>query len=93
MPQEFAGLTVPTLLVAGEYDKIIPAEIMSAAAMNDKVEFALISIMLTSQCWKTQLLTYKECEFYRRSTQTQLPLELIELVPMKFSQRIRRVDE
>ena len=43
MPQEFAGLTVPTLLVAGEYDKIIPAEMgRQAAAMNDKVEFALI---------------------------------------------------
>ncbi|BAY28850.1 hypothetical protein NIES2107_06820 [Nostoc carneum NIES-2107] len=43
MPQEFAKLTVPTLLVAGEYDKIIPAEMgRQAAAMNDKVEFALI---------------------------------------------------
>jgi len=43
MPQEFAKLTVPTLLVAGEYDKIIPAEMgRQAAALNDKVEFALI---------------------------------------------------
>lgn len=43
MPQEFAKLTVPTLLVAGEYDKIIPAEMgRQAAAMSDKVEFALI---------------------------------------------------
>lgn len=43
MPQEFAKLTVPTLLIAGEYDKIIPAEMgRQAAAMSDKVEFALI---------------------------------------------------
>ncbi|MEH2379600.1 MAG: alpha/beta hydrolase [Nostoc sp.] len=43
MPQEFAKLTVPTLLVAGEYDKIIPAEMGSqAAALSDKVEFVMI---------------------------------------------------
>jgi proline iminopeptidase len=43
MPQEFAKLTVPTLLVAGEYDKIIPAEMgRQAAAMNDKLEFVVI---------------------------------------------------
>ena len=43
MPQEFAKLTVPTLLVAGEYDKIIPAQMGSqAASLNDKVEFAMI---------------------------------------------------
>jgi proline iminopeptidase len=43
MPQEFAKLTVPTLLIAGEYDKIIPAEMgRQAAAMSDKVEFVLI---------------------------------------------------
>lgn len=44
MPQEFAKLTVPTLLVAGEYDQIIPAHMgRQAAAMSDKVEFAPIS--------------------------------------------------
>ncbi|MBW4645100.1 MAG: alpha/beta hydrolase [Goleter apudmare HA4340-LM2] len=44
MPQEFAKLTLPTLLVAGEYDKIIPAEMgRQAAALNDKVEFVVIS--------------------------------------------------
>ncbi|ALF53589.1 alpha/beta hydrolase [Nostoc piscinale CENA21] len=43
MPQEFAKLTVSTLLIAGEYDQIIPAAMgRQAAAMNDKVEFALI---------------------------------------------------
>ncbi|BAY19128.1 alpha/beta hydrolase fold protein [Anabaenopsis circularis NIES-21] len=43
MPQEFAKLPVPTLLIAGEYDQIIPAAMgKQAAAMNDKVEFALI---------------------------------------------------
>jgi proline iminopeptidase len=43
MPLEFAKLKVPTLLVAGEYDKIIPAEMgRKAAALNDKVEFVMI---------------------------------------------------
>ncbi|MCF2147197.1 alpha/beta hydrolase [Desmonostoc muscorum LEGE 12446] len=43
MPQEFANLTVPTLLVAGEYDKIIPAEMgRQAAALSDKVQFVMI---------------------------------------------------
>ena len=43
MPQEFGKLKVPTLLVAGEYDKIIPARMgRQAAAMNEKIEFALI---------------------------------------------------
>ncbi|MCC5663086.1 alpha/beta hydrolase [Nostoc sp. CHAB 5784] len=43
MPQEFVKLTVPTLLVAGEYDKIIPAEMgRQAAALSDKVEFVMI---------------------------------------------------
>lgn len=43
MPQEFAQLQVPTLLIAGEYDKIIPAEMgRRAAALSEKVEFAII---------------------------------------------------
>jgi pimeloyl-ACP methyl ester carboxylesterase len=43
MPDEFAKVTVPTLLVAGEYDKIIPAQMgHQAAALNDKVEYAMI---------------------------------------------------
>jgi proline iminopeptidase len=43
MPEEFAKVTVPTLLVAGEYDKIIPAKMgHQAAALNDKVEYAMI---------------------------------------------------
>jgi pimeloyl-ACP methyl ester carboxylesterase len=43
MPDEFAQVTVPTLLVAGEYDKIIPAQMgHQAAALNDKVEYAMI---------------------------------------------------
>ncbi len=43
MPQEFAKLKVPTLLIAGEHDIIIPAEMgRQAAALNDVVEFAVI---------------------------------------------------
>jgi pimeloyl-ACP methyl ester carboxylesterase len=43
LPQEFKKLTVPTLLVAGEYDQIIPAEMgRQAAALNDKVELAIL---------------------------------------------------
>lgn len=43
MPQEFAKLQVPTLLVAGEYDQIIPAQMgRQAAALNNQVEFVVI---------------------------------------------------
>jgi pimeloyl-ACP methyl ester carboxylesterase len=43
MPQEFAKITVPTLLVAGEYDKIIPAEMgRRAAQLSDRVEYVVI---------------------------------------------------
>lgn len=43
MPQEFARLTIPTLLVSGEYDKIIPAELgRKAAALNDRIEHVII---------------------------------------------------
>ncbi|MBD2059800.1 alpha/beta hydrolase [Oculatella sp. FACHB-28] len=39
MPQEFARLTVPTLIISGQYDQIIPAEMgRQAAALSDKVE-------------------------------------------------------
>jgi pimeloyl-ACP methyl ester carboxylesterase len=44
MPQEFAQLSVPTLLVAGEYDKIIPPELgRRAAELSEKVEYFEIS--------------------------------------------------
>ena len=40
MPQEFAQLSVPTLLVAGEYDKIIPPKLgRRAAELSEKVEY------------------------------------------------------
>jgi len=40
MPSEFAQLKVPTLLVAGEYDQIIPSALgQRAAALSDKVEY------------------------------------------------------
>jgi len=43
MPQEFARLSVPTLLVAGEFDRIIPAIMgKQAASLNKKVEFVII---------------------------------------------------
>ncbi len=43
MPGEFSKLNVPTLLVAGEYDKIIPAEMgRQAASLSDKIEFTVI---------------------------------------------------
>jgi len=43
MPQEFARLTVPTLLVAGERDIIIPAEMgRQAAALNDNIQYVLM---------------------------------------------------
>ena len=40
MPQEFARLTVPTLLVCGEYDQIIPPELgRNAAQLSGKVKY------------------------------------------------------
>jgi pimeloyl-ACP methyl ester carboxylesterase len=43
MPQEFARLSVPTLLVAGEFDQIIPAAMgEQAASLSKKVEFVII---------------------------------------------------
>ncbi len=40
MPQEFAKLTVPTLMVSGEKDIIIPAKMgRQAAALNDKIKY------------------------------------------------------
>ncbi|MGK7922512.1 MAG: alpha/beta fold hydrolase [Trichodesmium sp.] len=43
LPEQFQKLTVPTLLVAGEYDKIIPAEMgKQAAKLNHKIEFLMM---------------------------------------------------
>ncbi len=43
MPHEFAQLRVPVLLVAGEYDRIIPAGMgRRAAALSEKVEFVMV---------------------------------------------------
>lgn len=40
MPQEYAQITVPTLLVAGQYDIIIPARMgEQAAALSDRVTY------------------------------------------------------
>ncbi len=44
MPQEFSCIEVPTLLVSGEKDQIIPAEMAKQAArLNDKLEYLEIS--------------------------------------------------
>jgi pimeloyl-ACP methyl ester carboxylesterase len=44
MPQQFAQITVPTLLISGQYDIIIPAEMgRQAAAQNDQIEYFVIS--------------------------------------------------
>ncbi|MGL5064722.1 MAG: alpha/beta fold hydrolase [Microcoleus sp.] len=43
MPAEFARLSVPTLLVAGEFDRIIPAIMgQQAASLSKQVEFVII---------------------------------------------------
>lgn len=43
MPQEFARITVPTLLVSGDRDIIIPAEMgRQAAELNDHIEYVVI---------------------------------------------------
>jgi proline iminopeptidase len=35
MPQEFVRLSVPTLLVSGEYDKIIPARVGASGCWTE----------------------------------------------------------
>jgi proline iminopeptidase len=43
MPREFATIEVPTLLVSGEYDIIIPAEMgKQAAKLNDRLQYVVI---------------------------------------------------
>jgi pimeloyl-ACP methyl ester carboxylesterase len=43
MPQEFANICVPTLLISGEYDKIIPVALGEAAAvLNERIEHVII---------------------------------------------------
>ncbi|MBE9166238.1 alpha/beta hydrolase [Pleurocapsales cyanobacterium LEGE 06147] len=43
MPQEFAKIQVPTLMISGEKDIIIPAEMgRKAAALNEKIEYVEI---------------------------------------------------
>ena len=40
MPQEFTQLSMPTLLISGQYDKIIPPELgRKAAQLNHKIEY------------------------------------------------------
>ena len=44
MPKEFAKLAVPTLMVSGEKDIIIPAKMgRQAAALNDKIQYIELS--------------------------------------------------
>jgi pimeloyl-ACP methyl ester carboxylesterase len=44
MPQEFAKIQVPTLMISGEKDLIIPALMgRQAAALNDKIEYVEIA--------------------------------------------------
>ncbi|MDE5089662.1 MAG: alpha/beta hydrolase, partial [Trichodesmium sp. St16_bin2-tuft] len=43
LPEQFQKLTVPTLLIAGEYDKIIPAEMgKQAAKLNENIKFIVM---------------------------------------------------
>lgn len=43
MPQKFANITIPTLLIAGEKDQIIPPEMgRQAAALNEMIEYVEI---------------------------------------------------
>ncbi|MGD1713331.1 alpha/beta fold hydrolase [Dapis sp. BLCC M172] len=43
LPEQFKNLTVPILLISGEYDKIIPADMgEQAARLNEKIEFTVM---------------------------------------------------
>ncbi len=44
MPAEFAQLTVPTLLISGERDQIIPPELgVKAAVLNDRIQHLIMT--------------------------------------------------
>ncbi len=44
LPEQFKKSTVPILLIVGEYDKIIPAEMgRQAAKLNEKIEFTVMT--------------------------------------------------
>lgn len=44
MPQKFAEISVPTLLISGEKDRIIPAEMArQAASLNEKIKYVEIA--------------------------------------------------
>ncbi|PSN20194.1 alpha/beta hydrolase [filamentous cyanobacterium CCP5] len=44
MPQEFARISVPTLMISGEYDQITPAELgRKAADLSDSIKYVLIA--------------------------------------------------
>ncbi len=44
MPQEFAQLTIPTLLISGQYDKIIPVDMGDrAAALSNQIQHIVIA--------------------------------------------------
>jgi proline iminopeptidase len=44
LPKEFASIAVPTLIIAGEHDRIIPAEMgRQAAALNTNLAFVQIA--------------------------------------------------
>jgi pimeloyl-ACP methyl ester carboxylesterase len=43
LPQVYAGLTLPTLMIAGQYDRIIPVKLgQAAAALNSTIEFTVM---------------------------------------------------
>ena len=44
MPQAFAAIDVPTLMISGQYDKITPAELgRQAASLSPKIEYVEVS--------------------------------------------------
>ncbi|MEB3295865.1 MAG: alpha/beta hydrolase [Synechococcales bacterium] len=44
LPQQFSGLTMPTLLISGACDRIIPAQLgRNAAALNEAIDYAIIN--------------------------------------------------
>lgn len=43
LPQQFANLKVPTLLISGEHDRIIPPQLgRSAASLSDRIDYVIM---------------------------------------------------
>jgi proline iminopeptidase len=75
MPQEFAQIVVPTLLISGQQDQIIPAAMgKQAAALNERIRYLAIPNTGHFPMLEAPLVYLKAVEFFLTAASEQ-PLE------------------